>query len=207
MTEAALQQPVGRRERRKQEVRERITESTIGLLSEKALEDVTVDEICELADVAKKTFYNHYPSKQELIETISQALLINESENNFRQAMAKFSTTRERLEFFLTRQGMNLSDNETLERNLIKHALLDLSANSQRSRAKLDTNIALFEKMFTAGVEIGDVNDKYDPRFLAEMVDGAINTSAIHWIHYPDYPVNKRFRELKELILDLVIRK
>ena len=95
-----MDEAIGRRERRKQEVRTRITQAAVELLSAAPLEDLTVDELCERADVAKKTFYNYYPSKQDLIESISQALLIDESEKNYALAIDKFKSTRERLEFF-----------------------------------------------------------------------------------------------------------
>jgi len=201
-----IEEPIGRRERRKLEVKGRIADSARELLSNKDLEEVTVDEICETADVAKKTFYNHFPSKQDLIESISQELLIETSVRNYEMAIEKFSNTRERLEYFLFQQGINLSDAETLKRNLVKHAMLDLSVNSKRSQEKLESNITLFEKLINAGKELDDVTDKYSSRFLAEMVAGHLNTSAIHWIHYPDYPQNQRFQELKSLILDTVLK-
>lgn len=202
----AVAASTGRRERRKQEVRSRITAAAIELLSTKPLEQVTVEDIIEGADIAKKTFYNHYPSKQDLIETISQTLLISESRKNYELALEKHASTQKRLEFFLTQLGRNLASSEILERNLIMHAMLDLSVDKGRSRAKLESNISIYEQFFIEGRKIGDVNDKYSPRFLAEMVAGAINTSAIHWIHYPDYPLNKRFKELKDFIIDIVIK-
>lgn len=195
-----------RRERRKLEVDARIKAAAIKLLSIKALEDLTVDELSEEADVSKKTFYNYYPSKQDLIEDISQTLLMAESAKNFAAAMEKFHTTQERLHYFVVQQGKNLSDAELLKRNLIKHAMLDLSVNTERSRAKLENSINIFERLFIEGQKIGDVNDKYSPRFLAEMIAGMLETSAIHWIHLPDYPVNKRFKELNQLMMDIAIK-
>ena len=64
----------------------------------------------------------------------------------------------------------------------------------------------VFERLLLAGRELGDVNEAYSPRFLAEMLAGILNTSAIHWIHFPDYPLNERFKELKRLILDIAIK-
>ena len=94
-----------------------------------------------------------------------------------------------------------------LERNLIKHAMLDLSSDTERTRAKLEANISILERLLSQGLELGDVNDRYSPRFLAEMISGAINTSAIHWIHYPDYPLNQRFKELKRFIADIALKR
>jgi AcrR family transcriptional regulator len=204
--EAIAEAKLGRRERRKLQNRARIQEVALNLLSGKPLEEVTVDEICEQADIAKKTFYNYYPSRHDLIETISEELLIRRSEENCENAIKLHKSTRERLEYFLVQQGLNLSDSEMLEKNLIKNAMIDLSVNSDRSREKLESTILLFEKIINEGKQAGDVNENYSARFLAETVSGIINTSAIHWIHYPDYPVNKRFNELKSLIMDIVLK-
>lgn len=42
------------------------------LLQEKELEDITISELSEKADVNRKTFYNHYQSVEEVAETIDK---------------------------------------------------------------------------------------------------------------------------------------
>ena len=193
------------RERNKQRIHQRLHETAITLLSRTELEQITIEDICEGAEISKKTFYNYYPSKHDLIEAISQSLLLDASRRHFDECMSRFSTTRERLLCFLQKQGSNLSDKPLLERNLIRHAMLDLSQSSDSSGKKMENQMQLFEKMLEAGKQRGEINPAFSPRFLAEMIDGAINTSAIHWIHFPDYPVNKRYRELKQFILDIAL--
>jgi AcrR family transcriptional regulator len=67
MTEAAQ----GRRERKKEETRRRITMSALGLFHEKGFDATTVDEITERADVAKGTFFNYFPRKESVLEALS----------------------------------------------------------------------------------------------------------------------------------------
>ena len=62
-----------RRERRKHEVRTRILEAAKSLFSEQGTGATKVTEICERADVAHKTFFNHFPSKQHLIRELAGA--------------------------------------------------------------------------------------------------------------------------------------
>ena len=198
---------ITRRERRKQEVRNRINEAGIQVFSEKLLEEVTVDEICEQADVARKTFYNYYPSKLDLMEYISQTLLIAQSMENFSYALKNYASTLQRINFFLTHLGDSLAKSEMLERNMIMQAMLDLSDNTGRSREKLESTNVLYEKLFIEGRKIGDVNDDYSARFLAEMVAGSINSTVINWIHNPDFPLKRRIKELKRFVIDIAIKK
>ena len=63
---------LGRRERRKLEVRARILEASVSLFQQQGIAATTVVEICGLADVAEKTFFNHFQSKGELLREIAR---------------------------------------------------------------------------------------------------------------------------------------
>ena len=71
MRESAVREtsnaPIGRRERRKLEVRSRIYAAARELFAKQGFEQTTVDEIAHVADVAPATFFNHFQTKQALI--------------------------------------------------------------------------------------------------------------------------------------------
>ena len=62
-----------------------LKESLIEILQERPIERVTVKEICDRADVNRSTFYVHYGSPQELLESIVKELYekIKEKKNDF----------------------------------------------------------------------------------------------------------------------------
>ena len=53
----------GRRERRRQEIRDRLYTAAMELFLEQGYERTTMDEIASRADVARTTVFNHYPRK------------------------------------------------------------------------------------------------------------------------------------------------
>ncbi|WP_417143757.1 TetR/AcrR family transcriptional regulator [Raoultibacter massiliensis] len=53
-----------------------IQNSLISLLSQKDLHSITVKDICEEADVHRKTFYDYYQDKQDVYESLTLALLL-----------------------------------------------------------------------------------------------------------------------------------
>lgn len=62
--------PVGRGERRKRETRTKLLRAAMGLMAERGLEAVAINEITEAADVGFGTFYNHFSSKEEIYACI-----------------------------------------------------------------------------------------------------------------------------------------
>jgi len=56
----------GRRERKKRETRQRISDIATGLMLERGFNAVTIAEIAESADVSVNTVYNYFPSKEDL---------------------------------------------------------------------------------------------------------------------------------------------
>ena len=69
----------GRRERKKQQTRELIAETARRLFEERGFEAVTVAEIAREADVAEKTVFNYFPTKEDLfynrMESFEEELL------------------------------------------------------------------------------------------------------------------------------------
>lgn len=62
-------QPVGRRERNKQRVKERLYSSALALFTEQGYDRTSIDGIAERADVARGTFFNYFQRKEDLIST------------------------------------------------------------------------------------------------------------------------------------------
>lgn len=64
-----------RRERRKLDVTRRIRRAALELFHEKGYDATTVEEIAERADVAKGTFFNHFPRKDALLLALGEEVL------------------------------------------------------------------------------------------------------------------------------------
>ena len=56
----------GRRERKKAEVRQRISDAATDLFLRRGFDQVSVSEIAEAADVARPTVFAHFPRKEDL---------------------------------------------------------------------------------------------------------------------------------------------
>ena len=83
------EKPANRRSRRQAEIRERLVRSALRLFAERGFMATTVEEITNLADVGKGTFFNYFPSKEHVFaarargqaETIERFLAIARESN------------------------------------------------------------------------------------------------------------------------------
>jgi TetR/AcrR family transcriptional regulator, cholesterol catabolism regulator len=60
-------EPLSRRERKKERTRQEIYQAAMNLFVASGFDAVTIEDICRAADVAKGTFFLHFPTKDSLL--------------------------------------------------------------------------------------------------------------------------------------------
>ena len=189
-----------RRERRKHEVRSRILEAAKSLFSEQGTGATKVTEICERADVAHKTFFNYFPSKQHLIRELAgasvQTLLAD-----IEAIRKRHRGTRERLLALFAMIADKTSEAIGMHRELLTemvHAVHESPEKSEQARKFHDA----FGAFIDDGLELGDVTRRHDAETLTEMILGAYYVLMFNFANLEDFPIRKQARAAARFLAD-----
>ncbi|MFT8396329.1 TetR/AcrR family transcriptional regulator [Propionibacterium sp.] len=74
------------RERKKQQTRRAIHEAALNLVEEAGLDATTIEQICAMADVSPRTFFNYYPTKSAAVLGLTDTPITDQAAARFRAA-------------------------------------------------------------------------------------------------------------------------
>ncbi len=201
-----LEAPVGRREKRKQEIRARIEDAAYTLFKSQGIEDTSIEQICVQADVARRTFYGHYPNKHALLGGLGISRLYNQSEPMLRLLMENHHSTRSRLAAMIDYIEANYAGYADIDRQLILVAPATLANNTEKQREIGNSAIQSFKELFVAGQDMGDTHTEFSAEILATMVVGTLNTLTTSWAIDSDYPIFDKLEEARLLFERMICK-
>lgn len=197
---------LGRREKRKLEIRSRIEEAAYRLFQQQGVENTSIEQICVEADVARRTFYGHFANKQALLGGLGISRLYNQSEPMLRLLMAEHHSTRTRLGAMVDYIASNFAGFGEIDRQLILVAPSIFAEDAERQREIGNSALASFTHLISAGVELGDVRDEFSPEILAAMVVGTLNMLTTSWAMNSDYPFFSSLEEARSMFQELICK-
>src|SRR5215470_8913055 len=157
-------QPRTRIDRRKSETRARILEAAVELFGEVGFDATKVADVCERADVARQTFFNHFPAKGDLLAELMRrgGDFISATLDS---AYERGASTRERLALFFHDVIAATIEVGPSSRDLVAHVVHSRHDPDRSEQARLITSLLQgFVRRCVAG---GDVTRRYAPAALA----------------------------------------
>lgn len=194
---------LGRRERNKQQTRGRLLDAAGQLFATKGVVGTPVEEIADLAGVSRATFFNYFPSKDELVS----ALHIRHMDAMARVIdglLSRELTTTERIvslfqDFVRATEdppGYLRAVTGELERDL---ALSEIG--TERTERFIDELLRIIEP----GIARGEVRTDYPPRFLAQMVAAIYVATVRYWRQDSNYDLADGFRKAATYAADSLL--
>ncbi|EOO27393.1 hypothetical protein ICM_01439 [Bacillus cereus BAG1X2-3] len=155
------------RETRKKELKELIFLKAVQLFQERGYENVTVQDITTACGIAKGTFFNYFPKKENILLFLgdSQIDLWNESLKTYKN----MEHPKERIKLVLG----DLLDRFTGHGDLMKHAVFEiikshsLVENELKSIQQLQEGLS---SIITEAKEAGILNSQWDVNIITSTI-------------------------------------
>ncbi|MDP6977959.1 MAG: TetR/AcrR family transcriptional regulator [Myxococcota bacterium] len=188
-------------ERRRQQNRAALLDAAIELFQGQGVRDTKVEDICARADVAPRTFFNHFETREHLYEAIARqravqlaALLDGACEDP--------APLDQRLPALFAAIGQYL-DERPRYRELVGVMLrLGVEGGSEITRTRAIGQAA--RHFIENGVTRGEIGDRHAPEVLAEILVGALNAALSNWSASEDYSLARNLEPSARALCDLL---
>lgn len=192
---------MNRIDRRKREVRERILDAAFELFLSRGIDATKIDDICERADVANRTFFNHFATRQDMVQALAEKRLVNLREvllNRTQEAVP------DQLVEFFDKIAAVLVESSDAYRSMIGAMLVTtMGAGTERGFGMHD---AFFE-LIKDGVARGEVSATHDPQILADIIVGALLVGIVNWTIDRSYALETGLHASATALVDLLAGK
>lgn len=169
--------PLSRRERKKEATREALESAALRLFVEKGYSETTVEDITNEVDVARRTFFRYFDSKEAVVFARSDETLAD-LETELRQ---RPSSEPIGVGVIAALRVLASHQEDEREKNLIRARI---SLNAPEVRARALTSQQAWVAVLTAWIRDRAGADDSDmrPEVLASAVIGAVGAAFAHWV-------------------------
>jgi len=179
-----------RRQRRSAEIRERLFNAALKLFSEKGFAETTVEDITNVADVGKGTFFNHFPSKDHILLAFGEMQLAK-----LQDAVNTARSANEPMPHFLRALGVRMTQEPTRNPAIIRALLQAYLSTTAVREAMIDLQNrvqALHTQMIQLGQERGEIRNDLPAAEIAQVFRQTIFGTLLIWSLYGDASLHAR---------------
>jgi AcrR family transcriptional regulator len=177
---------LSRRERKKEETKERICKAALKLFKQKGLDNTTIDEIAEKADVAKGTFFNYFPRKEAVLGFLPE-MWIGQIEQEAEAIMddpGREPVGPRITEIFVQHASFYEEDRTLAKWVAMEWLRCEQSGDDEMCRRWDDLGVRLIRFLQEKGELRGDV----PPERAAEMFGAAHQSTVMRWVAAEEKP-------------------
>lgn len=197
-----------RQSRRVQETKLRIVNAMRDYLATSTSPAITVEELCERADVARKTFYNHYTSVNQLqMELLAEFVTIEYQSREYANAVPGNYAERygHYVAYALARQQFEL---DNYWRNILQVGIEAYYQQSEES-AKMLCSIrqSFLYDWLQAEMDREQWMLPFSPQVFFELYFSMQTNNTVHTVFQRDYPFRDDLFDVQDLMFRYLARK
>jgi AcrR family transcriptional regulator len=187
-------------DRRRERTRQAIITSAINLFAERGIRGTTIEDICDAADIAERTFFNHFPTREHLYEAIGAhriegfvvlLSMITQDPRPIEQRLPDFFATIAR--------GVAA---QPAYRELVG-AMQNAHPSGKSPLARSTAVAAASADFIKDGVLRGEITSKHRPEVLADILLGSVSMAIANWSSDTDFDLEHDLVDSAEALVDL----
>jgi AcrR family transcriptional regulator len=196
-------EPLGLRARKRAATRRAILLATIELVRDRGVDGVTVDEIARVADIAPRTFFNYFPSKDAAVVGDVPTLPADEHQRRFVEGRGHVLDDLAELLGHVADESLSDREIVQLRRDVIKgHPTL--SALRMASLRHFEEELVGVVERRLEAEHPGEGSEADAGRLVAYVAMGAMRAAWVRWADGADESLalllRRTMREARELL-------
>jgi AcrR family transcriptional regulator len=178
-----MQHTLGKRERNKRARKESLYSVAIDLFRRQGFDETRVEEITQAAGVAKGTFFNYFPTKEDILLYITERHMsrLGATLNNGTGArLSREQSTIEAIKFLMHTLADSLEEDRDLVGLAVDKAMkiAHLAPATHKGRFSFQGLIAI---LVARGQRSGEIQPEIDPELVAQMLEGLYYQQLVLW--------------------------
>lgn len=189
---------LGRRARKRLQMLAHLTRTAASLFDAYGYETVTMEQIAATADVAKRTLYNHFPTKEAVLAYWVDAELERDLAG-LQHAVNQCKTFRDRLWCILSASADWCEAHPTYLMAYLRYRLLNMgSTDDQRSGGIASA----WQQLIAGGQQAGELDPTLAADQLATSFHHLYFGALLRWLSVPGLSLSREFLAVMDLFLN-----
>ena len=187
-------------DRRRSRTQAALIDAALELFQRKGIRATTIEEICELADISPRTFFNHFETRDHLYAAIARRRA-SEFARLLESQGADERPLDQRLPELFTAIGRGLAQMPAYRELIGEMLRVRVDGGDETVRGRTLSQAAM--RFVLDGVERGEITTAHRPEILADILLGAITTAVGNWSADKSYGLEGELDRTAAALLDL----
>lgn len=200
MTSVTSAPPANRTDRRRERTRSAIIDAATTLFAEHGLRATSIQDICGAADIAERTFFNHFPTRDHLYEAIADHRIEGLTEVIDTVAADPRPLT-DRLPDLFTTIGRTVAA-QPAYRELVG-AMLNTRPYGASPLSRSTPAATAVLALVGDGVERGEITARHRPEVLADLLLGSLLMAVANWSSDLTFDLERELADAADALVNL----
>jgi AcrR family transcriptional regulator len=191
----------GRRARKRVQMLDHLTATAMRLFEAHGYDAVTMEQIADAADVAKRTLYNHFPTKDAVLAHWLDAELARDLAH-LQADVARRRTFASRLACLLDASAAWCETHPTYLAAYLRHRFVSFAAADDPGAASSSDIALAWRELAAAGQRAGELGTRFSADQLATWFHYLYLGALMRWLTVPGLSLRAEFAGIARLFVE-----